>query len=233
MKHRILIGSVVLIIGCGASADPASGDTWKGGATAEELAAASSPDPGPPDPTPVGEVSDEEIINWARMGYTCGNEPSAAVPTPDEIMAKLPPSQRAPRIMEVLMRAPMASTEAAGLVQLIAATNDPRAVSYIVRVFDVSSEIAIRGNRDGLGSGAFVQNESARIRAGAATAAGILLQPEALALLLRAIYDESPTVRQAAVIALAQRPDFDDRALLLTIRDTLHPGMQGAVDAVL
>ena len=234
-RVRLVPAAALLLVttsGCGTHHDKAS--TWGSEANAEELSAAAAKSDNAPVPREYSDdLTDEQIINWGRMGYTCGTGPATSTPSPEEIMVRLRPAERAPRIFEVLMRAPMSSLEAAGLVQLVASTQDPKAVSYVVRVFDASGEIAARGNRDGLGSGGFVQNESDRIRAGAATAAGVITDSKALGLLLRAIYDTSPTVRQQAVIALAKRPDFNDPNLLMEVRNTLHPAMQGAVDEVL
>jgi hypothetical protein len=188
------------------------------------------------EPAPVvgGQVTDDIILEqWAYSCTWCGNDPEPQLPSPEEVMRALPAEQRAPRLLDVLTRLRLVSGEAHCLLWLMAGTRDPKALDYISTVFDSARQVALRRWSEPWVPPERIDSEAENIRASAITSGALLEGPEALAFVLRGAKDSSTVVRQAAAIALANRPDFDNPEYLRDLRDSLDPAQRPAVDEVL
>jgi hypothetical protein len=162
-----------------------------------------------------------EIKQWGLSSARCGLESSPALPAPDEIMKNVPREERAGAIFAVLMTERLGTTEVKRLLELLAATGDPRAFEYVKAVYDGAEAIvernvgaSIETEPDMANALRFRSNELMRVRERSMSVAGTLNAPGVLAFLTRGAQDESPAVRRAAAVGLAKRPDFADRQQL-------------------
>lgn len=154
-------------------------------------------------------VTRAQIADWGLWMANCGNDEVPAR-SPDDVMAALPKEERAAAIYSVLMEEPLSTPRVEGLVQLLKATEDPRAVAYLSDVFDAARDIAERHVRVNMGSdplerAPFTDNMTRRNRIAPVKAVADTPGAEAEALLQRAAGDSDEAVRVVAEAALGSR----------------------------
>jgi hypothetical protein len=183
----------------------------------------------------------DTVMRWSGGGRYCGLDPEGSPPAVDA-MAGVDPMQAGRALFYILMTERLGVAQMRRLIELLAlaSTEDARRSERMAGVYDAAGQIVARlmkeqleSDPDQKGIRAFRDDVVNSLRSTVIRHTVPVVDSSIIELILRALDAPDPLLRQAAVIALAQRSDYPHRERLYAVRGELHPGLHPAIDAVL